>query len=136
MIDLSRLAPDTPPGALLLPAERRTAIIGGKAYMWGREAAYGPLTLSPGYAPGDPRGCQASQAPQLHTGAPIWPRVCVLPRAHGTRHLHKPELDQPGEWWGEPPLRRGPVVAVETLEGMNVTTGLEPDRTVQIGGHR
>ena len=114
--------------------ERRTAIIGGKAYLWSRETAGGPLTLSPGYAPGDPRGCQGMYVSPLTPNA--WPRVCVLPRAHGTRHLHKPTLADPGEWWGDPPQRRGNMVAVPTLDGgMNITTGAEPDRSAHLG-HR
>lgn len=150
----------TPTGDLLLPAERRTVHLGGKAYMWHRQTPYGPLGLFPGYAPGDPQGCQGAQTPVLVGAALTYPRVCVLHRAHGTRHLHKPQLDTPGEWWGDPPKRMllnrrtntllpptlpadtpdevlahlVPVVTVEGLGGLNVTTGQEPDRTGQPNG--
>lgn len=138
-------------GSHLLPAERGTVHFGGKSYMWGRDRENGPIALYPGYAPGDPAGCQATQAPILHVaGAPSWPRTCTLHRGHGTRHLHRGQLGDAPDWWGEPPRRMfmtpthelldpgqvpgttaglTPVIVVEALEGVNVTTGQEPDRT-------
>lgn len=114
---------DLSPEDRLLPAERHTVILGGKAYFWSRETAWGDLELVPGYAPRDPAGCQAKQVQQLATGAPSWPRVCRLHRAHGTRHLHQPVLGDPGEWWGESPVRLpNGAIAVPTLDGsINVT---------------
>lgn len=122
MTDLSKLGVNTPDDRLL-PAERRTIHLGGKAYFWYRETVYGDLELVPGHAPRDPAGCQAMQSTTLVTGAPTWPRVCILHRAHATAHLHRPELSHPGEWWGDPPVRLpNGAIAVPSLDGsINVT---------------
>lgn len=123
MIDLSKLAGINTPDDRLLPAERNTIRLGGKAYFWSRETAWGDLELVPGYVPTDPAGCQGIQTPQLITpGAQTWPRTCVLPRAHATPHLHKPTLTGPGEWWGTPPVRLpNGAIAVPGLGGTNLT---------------
>lgn len=110
-IDLSQLLASDH----LLPAERHTVVLGGKAYMWSRTSPYGPLTLSPGYAPGDPMGCDYVEPVQQFQDH--WPRVCTIHRFHAGQHRHKPTLDSPVELWGpeRPAQPRGVVVRAPGL---------------------
>lgn len=91
----------------LLPAERGTRFLAGKAYHWARWHPLGlsdgpaDLVLLPGHADSDPGGCKATVLTAPDPALPGLIRwFCVLHTGHVTRHLHRPDLGSPPVWWG------------------------------------